>query len=352
MASREKILVYENWSQSDPVKIGTLHIDAGKGKEVISFEYDEGWLAKSDRDFVFDPELAFYRGRQYTPLDKPMFGIFADSCPDRWGRLLMKRREAILARKEGRPARRLLETDYLIGVYDETRMGALRFSETENGPFLSDSKDLAAPPWTTLRALESASLSFENNDDGMEEKWLNQLIAPGSSLGGARPKASVVTPDNSLWIAKFPSNHDDVNVGAWEMVVHELAILCGISVSVATLENFSKNGSTFLTRRFDRDGQQRIHFASAMTLLGKTDGSGAQDASYLDIASLIRKYGAKPRKDLTELWKRVVFNMAVSNTDDHLRNHGFLLSKEGWQMSPAYDLNPNPDGHTLSLAID
>ena len=352
MASREKILVYENWSQSDPVKIGTLHVDAGKGKEVISFEYDEGWLAKSDRDFVFDPELAFYRGRQYTPLDKPMFGIFADSCPDRWGRLLMKRREAILARKEGRPARRLLETDYLIGVYDETRMGALRFSETENGPFLSDSKDLAAPPWTTLRALESASLSFENNDDGMEEKWLNQLIAPGSSLGGARPKASVVTPDNSLWIAKFPSNHDDVNVGAWEMVVHELAILCGISVSVATLENFSKNGSTFLTRRFDRDGQQRIHFASAMTLLEKTDGSGAQDASYLDIASLIRKYGSKPRKDLTELWKRVVFNMAVSNTDDHLRNHGFLLSKEGWQMSPAYDLNPNPDGHTLSLAID
>ena len=352
MASREKILVYENWSQSDPVKIGTLHVDAGKGKEVISFEYDEGWLAKSDRDFVFDPELAFYRGRQYTPLDKPMFGIFADSCPDRWGRLLMKRREAILARKEGRPARRLLETDYLIGVYDETRMGALRFSETENGPFLSDSKDLAAPPWTTLRALESASLSFENNDDGMEEKWLNQLIAPGSSLGGARPKASVVTPDNSLWIAKFPSNHDDVNVGAWEMVVHELAILCGISVSVATLENFSKNGSTFLTRRFDRDGQQRIHFASAMTLLGKTDGSGAQDASYLDIASLIRKYGANPGKDLTELWKRVVFNMAVSNTDDHRRNHGFLLSKEGWLLSPAYDLNPNPVGQTLSLAID
>lgn len=353
MPSMDKVFVYENWTGPVPNKIGALYIDALKGKEVISFEYDEEWLTKADRSFVFDPDLSLFRGRQYTPLDKSMFGMFADSCPDRWGRLLMKRREAILAKKEDRKPRRLAEIDFLLGVYDKTRMGALRFSESENGPFVSDNKELAAPPWTTLRRLESASLAFEQNDDGMEEKWINQLIVPGSSLGGARPKASVTAPDESLWIAKFPSKQDDVNVGTWEMVVHEMAALCGLNVTDAKLENFSKTGSTFLTRRFDREGEQRIHFASAMTLLGKTDGAGAQDgSSYLDIASVIRKYGATPRKDLLELWKRIVFNMAVSNTDDHLRNHGFLLSNEGWKLSPAYDINPNVEGNALSLDVD
>jgi serine/threonine-protein kinase HipA len=353
MPNVNKVFVYENWSGPVPNKIGALYMDAGKGKDILSFEYDEEWLTKADRSFVFDPDLSLFRGRQYTPLDKPMFGVFADSCPDRWGRLLMKRREAILAKKEDRKPRRLDEIDFLLGVYDETRMGALRFSESENGPFVSDNKDLAAPPWTTLRRLESASLAFEQNDDGMEEKWINQLIVPGSSLGGARPKASVTAPDESLWIAKFPSKQDDVNVGTWEMVVHEMAALCGLNVPDAKLENFSKTGSTFLTRRFDRDGKQRIHFASAMTLLGKTDGAGAQDgSSYLEIASVIRKYGAAPRKDLLELWRRIVFNMAVSNTDDHLRNHGFLLSNKGWKLSPAYDMNPNAEGNALALDVD
>ena len=353
MANIDKVFVYENWSGLTPNKIGTLYIDGGKGKEVISFEYDEEWLTKADRNFVFDPDLSLFRGRQYTPLDKPMFGVFADSCPDRWGRLLMKRREAILAKKEERKPRRLTEIDFLLGVYDETRMGALRFSEFENGPFVTDDKDLATPPWTTLRMLESASLAFEKNDDGMEEKWLMQLIAPGSSLGGARPKASVAAPDESLWIAKFPSKQDDVNVGAWEMVVHEMAALCGLNVPKAKLDNFSKTGSTFLTKRFDREGKQRIHFASAMTLLGKNDGASAVDSSsYLDIVSLIRKYGATPKKDLHELWRRIVFNMAVSNTDDHLRNHGFILSNEGWKLSPVYDVNPNAEGDALSLNVD
>jgi len=353
MTSLDNVFVYENWSGPVPNKIGELYIDAGKGKEVISFEYDEEWLVKADRNFVFDPDLSLFRGRQYTPLIKSMFGVFADSCPDRWGRLLMKRREAILARIEDRKPRHLAEIDFLLGVHDETRMGALRFAKSENGPFVADDRGLAAPPWTTLRRLESASLAFEKNDDAMEEKWIQQLIVPGSSLGGARPKASVVAPDNSLWIAKFPSKQDDVNVGAWEMVVHELAALCGINVPYAKLENFSKVGSTFLTRRFDRDGEKRIHFASAMTLLGKIDGAGVQDgSSYLDIASLIRKYGATPRKDLLELWKRMVFNMAVSNTDDHLRNHGFIFSNEGWTLSPAYDVNPNAEGDALSLDVD
>jgi len=334
-------------------KIGTIYVEGGKGKEVISFEYDDSWLENVDTSLIFDPDLMLYKGRQYTPLNKSMFGIFADSCPDRWGRTLMKRREAIIAKKEERKPKRLTDVDYLLGVFDETRMGGLRFSVNEGGPFLSDDKELATPPWTTLRKLESASLAFEKNEDGMEEKWLKQLLAPGSSLGGARPKASVSAPDGSLWIAKFPSKHDDTNVGAWEMVVHDLAMMCGLDVPEAKLENFSKTGSTFLIKRFDRDGEKRIHFASAMTLLGKNDGAGAADgSSYLDLVSLIRKYGAAPKKDLSELWKRIAFNMAVSNTDDHLRNHGFLLTNEGWRLSPLYDVNPNSEGDVLSLNVD
>lgn len=353
MADVRNIYVYKDWYTSIPEKIGTIYVEGGKGKEVISFEYDDSWIEKVDTSLIFDPDLMLYKGRQYTPLDKPMFGIFADSCPDRWGRTLMKRREAIQAKKEDRKPKRLTDIDFLLGVYDETRMGGLRFSVKEDGPFLSDDKELATPPWTTLRKLESASLAFEKNDDGMEEKWLKQLLAPGSSLGGARPKASVSAPDGSLWIAKFPSKHDDTNVGAWEMVVHDLAVMCALDVPEAKLENFSKNGSTFLIKRFDRDGEKRIHFASAMTLLGKNDGASATDgSSYLELVSLIRKYGATPKKDLLELWKRVVFNMAVSNTDDHLRNHGFILTNEGWCLSPLYDVNPNPEGDVLSLNVD
>lgn len=349
----DKIYVYENWKQHSPSLIGMLCIDGGRGKQIVSFEYDEAWVADPYNNTMLDPEIGLFKGRQYAPADKAMFGMFADSCPDRWGRLLMKRRETILARKESRKPRTLTDIDYLLGVYDETRMGALRFSREVGGPFLSDDKELAAPPWTTLRKLEAASLAFEKNEDGMEEKWLKQLIAPGSSLGGARPKASVAAPDGSLWIAKFPSKNDEINVGAWEMVVHDLAVLCHLEVPEAKLENFSKTGSTFLTKRFDRKGNQRIHFASAMTLLGKNDGADAADGSgYQDIASIIRKYGAAPKKDLRELWRRIVFNMAVSNTDDHLRNHGFILTNEGWILSPAYDINPSIYGDTLSLNVD
>ena len=230
-------------------------------------------------------------------------------------------------------------------------MGALRFSLDENGTFLSSDKELAAPPWTTLRTLESASLAFESSGNKDEEKWLRQLLAPGSSLGGARPKASVLAPDDSLWIAKFPSKHDEWNTGAWEMVTHDLAIKCDLNVPDAKLENFSSQGSTFLVKRFDRDGNKRIHFSSAMTLLGKTDGEGSEGTSYLDIASFIKSHGASPKRDLNELWKRIVFNMAVSNTDDHLRNHGFILNKNGWVLSPLYDVNPNIYGENLSLCV-
>jgi len=353
MENFNKIFVYENWKTDTPSLIGTMYVDGGRGKQIISFEYAEEWLADLRNNANLDPDLGMFKGRQYAPADKSMFGMFADSSPDRWGRLLMKRREAILAKKQARKPKTLTDVDFLLGVYDETRMGGLRFSASKGGSFLSNDKELTTPPWTTLRKLESASLAFEKNDDGMEEKWLKQLVAPGSSLGGARPKASVLAPDNSLWIAKFPSKHDEINVGAWEMVVHDLAVLCNLNVPEAKLENFSKIGSTFLTKRFDREGERRIHFVSAMTLLGKSDGVSASDgSSYLDIASIIRQNSATPNNDLHELWRRIVFNMAVSNTDDHLRNHGFIMGKEGWMLSPLYDVNPSIYGDTLSLNVD
>ncbi|MCD6323296.1 MAG: type II toxin-antitoxin system HipA family toxin [Clostridiales bacterium] len=350
--SENTIYVYENWRSENPSLIGRLHTAIIRGQEIYSFEYSDKWLNSFNSAYSLDPNLSLYRGRQYTPLDKNMFGLFADSCPDRWGRLLMKRKEAIDARNENRKPRNLTESDFLLRVFDESRMGALRFSLKEGGVFLSNEKTFVTPPWINLRTLENASIAYENDDGSLEEKWLLELLAPGSSLGGARPKATVQAPDGSLWIAKFPSKHDEFNSGAWEKVVHDLSRLCSLNVPESKLETFSTNGSTFLVKRFDRDGKRRIHFASAMTLLGKTDGASALDGtSYLDLVSYIRANGAKPKKDLMELWKRIVFNMAISNTDDHLRNHGFILTPTGWRLSPLFDVNPTPSGDRLSLNV-
>ena len=353
MAVNQKtIFVYDDFSTELPVLMGSLYVNVIKGGESYSFEYDKDWLRKTGLTLTLDPELMPYSGRQY-PTGKNIFGLFADASPDRWGRVLMNKRERILAEKEGRKPSKLYDSDYLLGVYDETRMGGIRFKANQEGPFLSDDKETAAPPWATLRTLEEASRNFENDETGLTEKWLNQLIKPGSSLGGARPKATVVDTKDQLWIAKFPSKNDENDTGAWEMVVHDLAALCGLNVPEAKLEKFSPLGSTFLIKRFDRMGSKRVHFASAMTLLGKTDGASAADgSSYLDIAAFIKSYGAQPKKDLGELWKRIVFNMAVTNTDDHLRNHAFILIDKGWILSPLYDVNPVPYGDELSLNVD
>ena len=353
MAINQKtIFVYDDFSTGHPVLMGSLYVNVIKGGESYSFEYDKGWLKKTALTLTLDPELMPYSGRQY-PTGKNIFGLFADASPDRWGRVLMNKRERILAEKEGRKPSKLYDSDYLIGVYDETRMGGIRFKVNPEGPFLSDDKETAAPPWATLRTLEEASRNFENDETGLTEKWLNQLIKPGSSMGGARPKATVVDTKDQLWIAKFPSKNDENDTGAWEIVAHDLAALCGLNVPEAKLEKFSPIGSTFLIKRFDRLGSKRVHFASAMTLLGKKDGASAADgSSYLDIAAFIKSYGAQPKKDLIELWKRIVFNMAVTNTDDHLRNHAFILTDKGWILSPLYDVNPVPYGDELSLNVD
>ena len=351
MNKEKTIYVFADFLPFHNELIGTIYLSQIRGKEFYSFEYDHNWL--QNQNMVLDPDLQLYSGRQFITDEKIIFGVFADSCPDRWGRRLMNRREELRARERQEKPKKLLESDYLLGVYDESRMGALRFKTNLDGDFLSNDEEFATPPWTSLRELEQASLAFEADSNPLDTKWLKQLLAPGSSLGGARPKASVLAPDGSLWIAKFPSKHDDFNSGAWEMVVHDLAMLCKLNVPEAKAENFSKLGTTFLVKRFDRIDDQRIHFSSAMTMLGKTDGASAADgSSYLEIASFLKANGGTPKKDLIELWKRIVFSMAVSNTDDHFRNHGFLLTNNGWELSPLYDVNPDIYGEYLSLNVN
>jgi serine/threonine-protein kinase HipA len=349
---QRSILVYADWiSLGKPVRMGTLYTNQVKGREVFSFEYDHNWLQSGSQ--TLDPDLQLYSGLQYLNEGKSNFGIFLDSSPDRWGRVLMDRREALLARQDGRKAKTFFETDYLLGVYDGHRMGALRFKESEEGPFLNNDSLMAAPPWTSIRELEQASLKLEEDHADAEQlKWLNLLMAPGSSLGGARPKASVLDEKGNLWIAKFPSKNDDRDIGAWEMVVHELALKSGLDVAISMTGTFHSKQHTFLTKRFDRKRNKRIHFASAMTLLGHTDGTNHEaGVSYLDLAEFIMRHGASVNEDLEELWKRIVFYISISNTDDHLRNHGFLLSAAGWKLSPAYDINPVEKATGLSLNI-
>jgi serine/threonine-protein kinase HipA len=334
--------------------MGRLHSTQLRGKEVFSFEYDDLWL-KSKNILSLDPDLRLYSGPQYLKDEKSNFGLFLDSSPDRWGRVLMARREAILARQGERKPKTLFETDYLLGVYDGHRMGALRFKEHVDGDYLNNIKEMGSPPWTSIRELEQASLKLEENDeDDIENlKWLNLLMAPGSSLGGARPKASVLDEKGHLWIAKFPSKKDDHDIGGWEMVVHEIAVKAGLSVAECKTGKFYSSKHTFLTKRFDRNIKGgRIHFASAMTLLGYIDGSNYQSGvSYLELAEFIMRHGASVNKDLEELWRRIVFYICVSNTDDHLRNHGFMLTESGWTLSPAYDINPVEKANGLSLNI-
>ncbi len=354
--TRKEILVYADWKglKENPTLLGKLYSTIVRGNEIFSFEYSEGWL-RSKFAQVIDPDLGLFSGPHYLNDNKNNFGIFLDSSPDRWGRVLMKRREAILAKEEKRQEKTLMESDFLLGVFDENRVGGLRFKVSEDGQFLNQDRSLAAPPWTSITELQEASLRYEKDDDIVDsehQEWLNILMAPGSSLGGARPKASVMDNNGDLWIAKFPSINDTKDVGGWEMVVHTLAARCGLNVAEAKVEKFANRYHTFLVKRFDREKNDRIHYASAMTMLGYTDNRDSHaGASYLELVEFLSKSGARVNEDLEELWKRIVFSISVSNTDDHLRNHGFILTEKGWTLSPAYDINPNEMGTGLSLNI-
>jgi serine/threonine-protein kinase HipA len=357
------IAVHAHWvGLRAPLRLGFLHARRGAGREVFEWEFDAAALTDpATQGLHLDPRLGFFTGRQHPPQGQAQFGVFADASPDRWGRVLMRRRleRSQRAGLVGRTAR-LYESDYLLGVHDTYRSGALRLKLNDEGDYLDNQHHTAAPPFVELRELEAASLALERDEDNtaaLGNEWLQLLLAPGGSLGGARPKASVLDLQGQLWIAKFPSVHDEHNVGAWEAVVQTLARACGLVVAPSMARSFAGPSSsrqhTFLVQRFDRSPQGRLHFASAATLTGRHDGDdAATGASYLELARVLIDQGAQPKRDLQELWSRIVFNMLVSNADDHLRNHGFLWAPgKGWRLSPAYDMNPVPGAAGLKLNV-
>ena len=351
--SKTDIWVYADWKgMKDPKCIGILSAHFGKSRKSFSFDYDKDWIS-SHEQMLLDPDLGWYSGPQF-PSNKDNFGIFLDSMPDSWGRTLMQRREPQRAKDEGREPKKLHDIDYLLGVYDESRMGALRFKSDPCGPFLEAVSGTTIPPFTTLGELQKAVRKIESDeDDERVREWIIMLIAPGTSLGGARPKANFTDRSNDLWIAKFPSANDKIDKAAWEFLAYRMATKININMANSSISKISGNHHTFLTKRFDRFKKERIHFASAMTMTGNSEEHLRDtQASYLEIAEFIKFSGASNEEDLHQLWKRIVFNISISNTDDHLRNHGFILSDKGWRLSPAFDVNPSIDKPGLSLNID
>lgn len=350
------IWVYADWKGLPAVTlVGKLIVQYSKGHRTCGFEFDPAWLT-SHPPIMLDPDLLWFGGIQY-PTGKPDFGAIMDSMPDTWGRTLMKRKAAGVKIEQALPGSRppvLSQIDFLLGVHDKTRSGALRFKTDPEGPFLDDDDVNSIPPWASVRTLQYAAAGLEKDgNDGDIDKWLTVLMAPGSSLGGARPKANILDEYGHPWIAKFPSGNDTIDKAAWEFLTYKLATMAGVNMAASRLELIAGRHHTFITRRFDREGKDRIHFASAMTMTGHTEIQ-IRDAtpSYLDIVEFIVSQGAQVEKDLEQLWRRIVFNIAVSNTDDHLRNHGFILGNKGWMLSPAYDLNPSIDKSGLALNIN
>ncbi|WP_323088498.1 HipA domain-containing protein [Allobaculum sp. JKK-2023] len=346
---RKRIVqVYFDANLCKPILVGSLAIESSHGHEKYFFEYSQD-LLKHPWSFCLNPQLEWFSGKQ--SLDSfHAVDVFLDSVPDHWGRALLKRREELKAEKENGLVPRLLESDFLLGVADFTRMGAFRFSEDDGKSFLGpDEQCCKMPSVADLPRLESMVRFFQMQE---HDPGLSELIWLGCSLGGARSKVNVKDEDGFLWIAKFPSTQDKTNMGAWEKTMIDLAVLCQIRVpeTELCLSSLFPNQSIFLTKRFDRKGQRRIHFVSAMGLLGQWENQD-DEAGYLDLVAFLRSHGSRPREDIQELFWRIVFSFAVNNTDDHLRNHGFLLEKQGWTLSPMYDVNPSLEGHESSLCI-
>jgi serine/threonine-protein kinase HipA len=332
-----------------PRLVGRLWARIRKDRESATFEYDRSWLAHPDR-FSLEPSLDLGPGPYHTSSDKPLFGAIGDSAPDRWGRVLMRRAERRRAERAGQAPRALREIDYLLMVDDEARQGALRFAEREGGPFLAGPGPTRIPPLIDLPRLLAAAEHVMSDTDSDED--LRLLLAPGSSLGGARPKASVKDRDGRLSLAKFPNKTDEINVVLWEAVALTLAAEAGIPVPEWRIESIAEK-PVLLLRRFDRAQESRLPFLSAMSMLDARDNEAR---SYLEFVDILRRHGAAPKEDMRALWRRIVFSILISNTDDHLRNHGFLWTgPAGWRLSPAYDLNPVPTDikpRVLTTAID
>ena len=362
------LYVYADFDWLDePMLVGELGYESLRGSDSYSFKYDNDWLRQYGSLYL-SADINNYPGQQYTQPDRDIFGCFSDALPDRWGRLLLNRREQILATEEKRPVRKLSSFDYLIGIDDYSRMGGFRFKEKQDGEYInrwsSEShqarlngrvateedevnceKSLCIPPLTDIRALVAASMEIEKSEELNqlpEKKWLLQLVHPGTSLGGARPKAGVMNDEGRICVAKFPSRNDDYDVGLWEHLSHLLAKEAGVEASETSVIETGKKYHALLSNRFDRTVEgRRKHFASAMTLLGLTDGCDAKSGNgYLDIVDFILQNCCDVEQNLRQLYRRVAFNIAIGNSDDHFRNHGFLLTPRGWTLSPAYDMNP------------
>ncbi len=353
MTKQNKIYVYAHWvGMSKPVLMGILEAQQIKGRMSFSFEYDKNWLL-SNNQLLLDPDISWYSGMQY-PNTMGNFGMFMDSMPDTWGRTLMKRRAALKVINSDIKSRALNEVDFLLGVYDESRMGALRFKLDKDGPFLNNSTEFPTPPWSSVRELQYSAQVLDSDTDSKNVfDYLKVIIAPGSSLGGARPKANILDDKKHPWIAKFPAKNDVIDKALWELLAYRLAVKSGIEMADSKSEKILGNYHTFFTKRFDRQNGERVHFASAMCMTGHTEIDLRDDvASYLELAEFIQFASSNIKSDLSQLWKRIVFNIAISNTDDHLRNHGFLLEEKGWRLSPAYDINPSIEKDGLALNID
>ena len=348
------LLIYADFEWMErPLLVGELGYESLRGSDSYSFKFDDDWLRHHGNLFL-SADLNNYPGPQYTQPGRDIFGCFGDALPDRWGRLLLNRREQILASEEKRPIRKLSSFDYLMGIDDFSRMGGFRFKETKDGGFINCNETLRIPPLTDIRALVAASMEIEKSEELNrlpEKKWLLQLVHPGSSLGGARPKAGVLDNSGHFYVAKFPSRNDDYDVGLWEHHSHLLAKSAGVVAAETSVMETGAKHHALLSKRFDRtaDGRRK-HFASAMTLLGLTDGSDAKTGNgYLDIVDFILQSCCDVESNLRQLYRRVAFNIAIGNSDDHFRNHGFLLTPRGWTLAPAYDLNPTLNDHQALL---
>ena len=340
----ERLFVYADFDWLDTSAIvGELSFDSVRGNETYSFSYDKEWLAKYG-DVFLSEDLQNFPGVQYTRPERDIFACFSDALPDRWGRTLLNRREQIAAADEKRPVKRLTSFDYLMGIDDASRMGGLRFAKTEGGEFINVDPNLRVPPLASVRELIHAAHEIEESEEKQQlpaKKWLVQLLHPGTSLGGARPKATVVDENGKLTVAKFPSRKDDYDVALWEHFCHVMGRKAGLNVADTRIIN-GENHHVLLSKRFDRNDEgKRIHFASALTLLGLEDGDNASTGcGYPDIVDFIIQHGCNVEQNLEEIYRRVVFYIIVGNADDHFRNHGFLLTRKGWKLSPAYDINP------------
>lgn len=317
-------------------RVGVLRRTPRRGGETVTFEYHPEWLESGVVGFSLEPALALGRGAFAPAAGRTMFGSIGDSAPDTWGRRLMQRRERRHADREGRAPRTLGEADYLLGVSDVSRLGALRFRRSGEEAFAAPT-DQGVPGLIELGRLLSVTERILRDEETDED--LQMIFAPGSSLGGARPKASVTDQHGRLAIAKFPKEDDDYSIELWESVALRLAEKAGIRTSEHELIRVAGK-PVLLSRRFDRVDGARVPFLSAMSMMGLKDG---EKGSYPELVDMLAEHGAQARQDARELYRRMVFNVLVSNVDDHLRNHGFLWSGGGgWTLSPAYDLNPTP----------